>query len=70
MKHKIYKGSFTLTRPMEDGPCEKLAVALLVKKFTLSLIETEGSLPCSQKPATNPYYKPFESSTHSHTLFP
>jgi len=32
-------------------------------------MEPEGSLPCSQKPATSPYPEPDESSTHLHTQF-
>jgi hypothetical protein len=46
---------------------ENLIVAQLVKKF-LSFREREGSLPHSQKPATDPYTEP-EFSPHSTTLF-
>jgi hypothetical protein len=47
---------------------EKLAVVQLVKKRT-PFMQPEGSLPCSQDPATDPYPMPLESSPHSHNLF-
>jgi hypothetical protein len=33
-------------------------------------MEPEGSLPCSQKPATGPYTESDASSPHPPTLFP
>jgi hypothetical protein len=33
-------------------------------------MEPEGSLPCSQEPATRPYSEPNESNPHHQTLFP
>jgi hypothetical protein len=33
-------------------------------------MESEGSLPCSQNPATGASPKPDESSSHLSTLFP
>jgi hypothetical protein len=32
-------------------------------------MESEGSLPCSQEPATGPYPEPDESNLQSRTLF-
>jgi hypothetical protein len=37
---------------------EKLIVTQLVKKYPVFFMEPEGSLPCSQKPATGPYPEP------------
>jgi hypothetical protein len=37
---------------------------------SLPFMETECSLPCSQKPATGPYPEPDESSPHDLILFP
>jgi len=33
-------------------------------------MECEGSLPCSERPATGPYPKPDEFSPYPPTLFP
>jgi hypothetical protein len=40
----------------------KLIVTQLVKKYPALFMEPEGSLSCSQKPATGPYPEPAESS--------
>jgi hypothetical protein len=47
---------------------EKLIVCQLAKKFP-TFSGTQGSLPCSQAPATGPYTEAAESSPHPHTLF-
>jgi hypothetical protein len=33
-------------------------------------MEPEGSLPCSQEPATRPYPEPNQSNPHPQTPFP
>jgi hypothetical protein len=33
-------------------------------------MEPKGAVPCSQQPATGPYTKPDESSSHLPTTFP
>jgi len=48
---------------------KKLIVTQLVKEFPTFFMETEGSLPCSQQPVTDPY-QPDVSSLHFPTLFP
>jgi len=54
---------------MEQGPLEKLIVTQLDKKFA-HFMEPEGSLPCSQQPATGPFPEQDESSPHPPTEFP
>jgi hypothetical protein len=49
---------------------EKLIVIQLVKKYPAFFVETEGSLPCSQKPATGPYLDPAVSSSPHQSLSP
>jgi hypothetical protein len=49
---------------------EKQIVAQLVKKYPVFFMETEGSLPCSQKPATGPYPEQAESSSPHRSLSP
>jgi hypothetical protein len=48
---------------------DKLAVAKLVKK-SLSFMEPEGSLSCSQETATGPYTERDESNVHPPNPFP
>jgi hypothetical protein len=47
---------------------EKLIVTLLVKKYTAPFMEPEGSLPCSQKHATEPHPESAESSSPHRSL--
>jgi hypothetical protein len=49
---------------------EKLIVIQLVKKYPAFFMEPDGSLSCSQKPATGPYLKPAESSSPHRSLSP
>jgi hypothetical protein len=49
---------------------EKLIVTQIVKKYPAFFMEPEGSLPCSQKPATGPYPEPAESSSPHRSLSP
>jgi len=39
------------------------------QQISRSFTEPEGSLPCSQEPATCSYSEPDESSPHPHILF-
>jgi hypothetical protein len=41
-----------------------------MKKYSAFFMEPEGSLPCSQKPATGPYPEPTESSSYHRSLSP
>jgi hypothetical protein len=49
---------------------EKPIVTQLVKKYPAFFMESEGSLPCSQKPATRLYPEPAESSSPHQSLSP
>jgi len=49
---------------------EKLIVTQLVKKHPASFMESDCSLPCSQKSATGPYLEPAESSSPHRSLAP
>jgi hypothetical protein len=49
---------------------EKLIVTQLLKQYPASFMESEGSLPCSQKPATGPYSEATESSSPHRSLSP
>jgi len=46
---------------------EKLIVTQ--SKNSLPFMQHEGSLPCSQEPATGPYPEPDEFSPYHHILF-
>jgi hypothetical protein len=45
-------------------------LSLSASKNTLLFMEPEGSVPCSQKPATGPYPEPAESSSPHRSLSP
>jgi hypothetical protein len=49
---------------------KKIIVTQLIKKYPAFFMETEGSSPCSQKPATGPYPKPTESNWPHRSLYP
>jgi hypothetical protein len=49
---------------------EKMIITQLVKKILLFFMEPEGSLPCSEKPATGTYPEPAESSSPHRSLSP
>jgi hypothetical protein len=51
----------TVANSMEQNLLEKLTAFQLVKKFP-HFMESEGSLPQSQQPATCPYPEPDKSS--------
>jgi hypothetical protein len=61
-----------LSNSMVQSPSWKLIVTQLVKKSPLPqpFTKPEGSLPCSQQPATGLYLEPDESSPHLPTIFP
>jgi hypothetical protein len=44
---------------------EKPPVAQLLRKISQQFMESEGSLPFSQEPATGPYPEPDETSPHT-----
>jgi hypothetical protein len=48
--------------------CEKLIVTQLVEQQPVLFMKPEGSLPCSQNPATGPYLEPAESSLPHRSL--
>jgi hypothetical protein len=49
---------------------EKLTVTELVKPLPAFFMAPEGSLPCLQKPATEPYPEPAESNLSHRSLSP
>jgi hypothetical protein len=49
---------------------EKLIVTQFVKQKPAIFTEPEGSLSCSQKPATGPYPEPAKSSSPHRSLSP
>jgi len=49
---------------------ENSIVTQFVKQYPAFFIESEGSLPCSQKPAARLYPEPAESSSSRRSLSP
>jgi hypothetical protein len=62
--------SFYILTPRCRILFEKLIVTQVVKKYPAFFMEPEGSLSCSQKPATGPYSEPGESSSPHRSLSP
>jgi hypothetical protein len=54
---------------MEHSPSWEANSHSVTQKIPPPLIEPEGSLPCSQEPATGPYPESDESSLQLLTLF-
>jgi hypothetical protein len=52
----------------EHSPSWEAMVVELVNTFSV-FMEPDCSLPCSQEPATRPYFESLESSSHPATLF-
>jgi hypothetical protein len=61
-------GSKILNPPSTEAPLENLVVAQLVGKL-LSVYGPEGSLRCSQDPATDPYPETLETRPDRYSLF-
>jgi hypothetical protein len=59
---KINLSTYSLT-PWCRTLFEKLIDTQIVKKYAAFFMDSEGSLSCSQKPATGPYSEPAESSS-------
>jgi hypothetical protein len=59
-----------LTNSMEQNPSWQANSHSATQEIPRPFMEPEGSLPCSQQPATDPYPEPDESSSHLPTLFP
>jgi hypothetical protein len=55
--------------PVSRVPIEKLIIFQLVKKCP-PFMDPEGSLLCSQGPASGPYLEPDEFSPHPPTILP
>jgi hypothetical protein len=55
---------------VQDIIWKQLIVTQPVGKYPAFFMETEGLLPCSQKPAIGPYPEPAESSSPHRSLSP
>jgi hypothetical protein len=64
------KKKHLFTYPMVQDVFQKLIVTQLLKQYPTFFMEPEGSLPCSQKPATGPYPDPAKSSSPHRPLSP
>jgi hypothetical protein len=55
---------------MEQSPSREAKSTLSQSRNSPNFMEPEGSLTCSQEPATCPYPQRNESNPHPQTLFP
>jgi hypothetical protein len=60
--------SVTATQTQSVSPSWEADSHLATQEISPLLMETEGSLPCSQQPDTGPYPEPDESSPHPQVL--
>jgi hypothetical protein len=58
------------TNSMEQSPSWETNTHPAIQEIPPPFMEPEGSLPCSQQPATGPYFHTDPSSPQLPTLFP
>jgi hypothetical protein len=58
-----YLFTYLLTHSMTQNIIRKADCHSAYQKIFASVTEPEGSSPCSQKPTTEPYFEPAESSS-------